>query len=363
MYLAPLGIALAVFTAPLSGAADTAQIPASREHIVRAGDTLWDLAFQFLGDPFFWPRIWRHNPAVRNPDLIYPGDLLVIERLGASESAHGASHKDIEVHSRTRGLLQRHSAASDSTVADSTEMHDFSSAFSQLAVDRRLGAEFLAKAPFLWTKRDAKGLAAPGNAEICPDDKHRMYQQFSEIPITIFAGDHGYAVGDTVDIYRLERYLKYRGRIANLVRRVGRAELRDIQQKTGRILLFDAWDMVRSKDRIAPVERVLPLTIDTVIAAETTVRGTVLERIDHTASPYPYQTFLIDRGVNDGVARGDIFLVYPGGRKRYSRQASMAALAVHVSPYSSTLTIAGMYDIDFQKNDAVSLVMRTGALK
>lgn len=53
---------------------------ASRTHTVKRGDTLWDIAKQYLGDPFKWPEIYRRNTAtVQDPDLIYPDQLIVIE--------------------------------------------------------------------------------------------------------------------------------------------------------------------------------------------------------------------------------------------------------------------------------------------
>lgn len=45
-------------------------------YVVKEGDTLWDIASLFLDEPWRWPDIWQKNPAVQDPDLIYPGDVL-----------------------------------------------------------------------------------------------------------------------------------------------------------------------------------------------------------------------------------------------------------------------------------------------
>ncbi|HUL00997.1 MAG TPA: LysM peptidoglycan-binding domain-containing protein [Nitrospirota bacterium] len=59
----------------------------SRQYTIRKGDTLWDISSAYLKDPFLWPFIWKANPSIVNPDLIYPGNLLALPSLTPIERA------------------------------------------------------------------------------------------------------------------------------------------------------------------------------------------------------------------------------------------------------------------------------------
>lgn len=88
--LAGLGLALAagtVHTAEARSGGDRIRLQTSPSHIpyeyvVKKGDTLWDIARRFLKNPWKWPSVWERNPYITNPDLIYPGDLLVFDQRG-----------------------------------------------------------------------------------------------------------------------------------------------------------------------------------------------------------------------------------------------------------------------------------------
>jgi len=62
-------------------------------HVVKKGDTLWDLCGTYYQNPWGWPKVWSYNPQVVNPHWIYPGDQLRLrdpnELPGMAQSALG----------------------------------------------------------------------------------------------------------------------------------------------------------------------------------------------------------------------------------------------------------------------------------
>jgi hypothetical protein len=52
--------------------------PAGTEiYVIVHGDTLWDLAKRFYGNPYLWPQLWEKNQYILDAHWIYPGDPLV----------------------------------------------------------------------------------------------------------------------------------------------------------------------------------------------------------------------------------------------------------------------------------------------
>ncbi|MCE5195343.1 MAG: LysM peptidoglycan-binding domain-containing protein [Nitrospiraceae bacterium] len=71
---------LSLFISSTVSSQTTEESTEYKEYKILKGDTLWDISFKELNekDPFLWPKIWKENPGIKNPDRIYPGQILKI---------------------------------------------------------------------------------------------------------------------------------------------------------------------------------------------------------------------------------------------------------------------------------------------
>src|SRR5687767_5413590 len=60
-------------------------------YVVVPGDTLWGISSRYTDSPWRWPELWGMNQEqIRNPHLIYPGMVLLLDRARGTLSIAGA---------------------------------------------------------------------------------------------------------------------------------------------------------------------------------------------------------------------------------------------------------------------------------
>lgn len=99
----------ALALALLLGLGATAQAAATYEdtvepYVVKSGDTISDITYDFLGDSLFWEDNWKLNPQVQDPDKLRIGQVLqiIVKRKVIAESA-----QLVEAINQTEKMLTR----------------------------------------------------------------------------------------------------------------------------------------------------------------------------------------------------------------------------------------------------------------
>ena len=86
-------------------------------HTVQRGDTLWAISTLFLKSPWRWPELWGMNlQQIRNPHLIYPGQVLVLDKkdgratLRLAGAGEGVPSNTVKLSPRVRSELLENGA-------------------------------------------------------------------------------------------------------------------------------------------------------------------------------------------------------------------------------------------------------------
>jgi nucleoid-associated protein YgaU len=60
----------------------TLKSDAPERYTVKKGDTLWGISERYTDDAWQWPNIWYQNSQIKDPHLIFPGDMLGLMTIG-----------------------------------------------------------------------------------------------------------------------------------------------------------------------------------------------------------------------------------------------------------------------------------------
>jgi len=263
-------------------------------YVVRKGDTLWDIAGVFLRDPWYWPEIWYVNPQVRNPHLIYPGDVLNL----------------VYVDGRPRITLEQAGTVRLSPQVRSEPLKD-----AIRAIPYDLLMDFVGR-PRLIDKDTAKKQPYVVGFR----DQHVIGSEYGEF--------YGRNVGDppvdsryaVISIGKELRdpddgdLLGYVGHYAG----TGRV-IQNTQQKSRHpITHFQVLELGREimqGDKLFPAE--VDIGADFVPSApdKTDIHGRVVAVVDGVSVAGKYQVLAINRGKRNGLAPGNALAVFGGGEK------------------------------------------------
>ena len=326
-----------LFLALLAPAPLIAQDVSPETHTVKRGDTLWDLAGQYLNDPLLWPEIYRLNTdVVEDPHWIYPGEVL---RLGGAAGVAAVPTEDTppvmaEVMPDTAMVAAAPAdsaapAPAEPVEGEITEAMDVSPSepvdLTPLTGAARSGVQTgpsiessiarayrpVRRSEFYSSGFLSEGMSLPYGtllgvvdpAQIEKVSNASTAMLYSRVAVTPPAGG-SYRVGDSLLVVVVDRQVDGYG---------------DVVVPTGLVRITDATrdeqvaEVVAVYGRIVSGQRVLPAepfhdpgAVRPVPIADG-VRARVVALRDRHVLTGPQQIVFLDRGSKDGVALGDAF--------------------------------------------------------
>lgn len=279
-------LAAGLCAAPLAAQERPAQTPQERVHVVRPGDTLWDIARACTGDPYLWAEIYRLNAdRVRDPARIYPRQELVLPDCGAP--AEQGMRERLQARAQPRGEAPE--IPTTAVEMPVVRPGDFFRA-SVLVPDAEIGG--------------IGRLVGKETASVVPMETTPQVSLFDRVYVRL-DDPSGVRLGDPVHFFRRDREVKPYGRV---YRSTGIAVVEALEGNVATAVVRTVYDAIAPGDVAVSPAR-FPVRPG---VAPGRVRQRLDGRIVGFEIPHPLQATqeiaFLDVGRAAGVQEGDEFL-------------------------------------------------------
>jgi LysM repeat protein len=380
---------LAALAGVLVPAAVQAQGTQPDSHTVRPGDTLWDLARQYLGDPFLWPEIYRINTSVvEDPHWIYPGEVLRLTAApgvsavpptetpapaAADTTAVAAAPDTTEAAPADTGVAAEAEPLPEPEVGDLAEDTGDSRDsvdLTPLVGDRRRvvssgpSLELALRKAFRPVRRSeffSSGFLTEGKAlplgdligtvtplQIDATSPQTTAQLYTKVAVTPPPGAR-YQVGDSLLVLWVGREVEGYGRV---VVPTGLLRVLDVSRpQVVAEVIAEYGQIVNTGQQVMPVEKFVDPGNVRPVPISDGVRAQLLAHRDRQPLSGPQDVIFLDKGREDGVALGDLFELRRVPRARRNEadviDEPMATVqVVHIGDHTSTARVVSVAQPD-----------------
>lgn len=261
-----------------------------QSYTVVRGDTLWDISGKFLRQPWKWPKIWKANPQVQNPHLIYPGDVLNLVYVDGQPRL-------VLGRGESRGTIKLSPKVRSTPMAEAIPAIPLEKINSFLLSNRIVDSDSeFSQAPYV----------VAGNAE----------------RVVSGAGDRIYARGSFADgqpVYGLFRQGKtytdpQTGEVLGInADDVGSGEVVAEEGDIATLVLSRTTQEVRTGDRLLPTEE--RAISSTFMPSEPVneIDGVILDVPRGVTQVGQLDVVTLNKGLRDGLSEGNVLAVYKTG--------------------------------------------------
>jgi len=313
-------------------AAETEPLPLtepSTSYMINKGDTLWDIAHTYLKDPFLWPFIWKANPSITNPDLIFAGNKLAIPGLAPIERAMKTETAPetplVEKHAAVEEPVQPREIRQREGIAAAGVIHPKPIQSAASAGEETTPAEknrIIMPEERILPIIDKYAMLSMGfvNGEETQDvvvgglEKGKTAFGYDDIVYVSIRGGENISIGDKYLIFTpLQKvtHPKTGKSFGKLIKGLGILQITAKNPKvnvlTARITL--SFDVIAKGSMLTPYQEPVPVYPSSQKKSKD-ISGYILEVTDKRTINAQTDVVYLDKGTADGVEPGDQFLVY-----------------------------------------------------
>lgn len=336
-------------TSPPPAAAD------SSTHLVRTGDTLWEIARIYLGDPFLWPEIYRVNAElIEDPHWIFPGQALRVPAGLGDPTVIAEAPTDQQTVPQPQQPSMVFAPAARGTdgptvFSEELQRRRATNTLQRMQEQTRSAirrGEFRA-AP--WVDRDGgprgtgvvvRSTDMPASAAFSESNRYGFQERLYILPPEAGA----IASGDRYLTYRPGPEISGVGQVMIPTGIIVVEEAHQGERTASVARVVQMFDVVKQGDRVMPLE---PFDVEPgryVGAADPGITGRVVWMPGEPVLASIQQYLVLDASSRDGVQLGDqLTLVRPGveidGGVRLPEQEIAIAQVVRVTEYGVTAIV------------------------
>lgn len=300
LLLSPLGSAFAASSEDLQDAApDT--------YTVVRGDTLWGISGRYLKQPWRWPELWKMNQdQIRNPHLIYPGDVIVLDRSAQDARLRVIQAGTVKLSPRVRAeplAVQAVPSISPAAIAPF------------LSKPLVVGQDELASAPRIVATQESRVALGAGDiayVEGLSKDKGVAWQIYRR--------------GDPLIDPDTNETLGYEAIY------LGEARVRQFGE-VSTIEIVNSTQEIYREDRLLPASKELPTFAYVPRAPQKNVKGHIISNYGGMQETGPMSVVALSKGSKDGLEVGHVLAIY--------RNQRTARYALRTSPLYGRSGLAG----------------------
>lgn len=344
----------AVLPAPVTKETATpASAPAVEEqpsYIIKQGDTLWDIANTFLKDPFLWPFIWKANPSITNPDLIFAGNKLVIPSLTPIERALKTEAGPIEplgekqavVEEPTQAATPQEGIARAYVTAPTATGEETAGARSRLIMPEEQIYPIIDKYAMVsagFVNEEETGDTIKGGQE-----EGKSIFGYDDIVYVSMHDADSVKIGDKYLIYTTLQKVKHpvtHKSFGNLIKGLGLLQIvaKDPAAKVLTARITISFDAIEKGNMLTPYQEPVPIYNSSQKKSKD-ISGYILEVTDRRSINAQMDVVYLDKGNADGVEPGDGFLVYQEpDKKGFPRKVVGEVQVLLVKEHTSTAVV------------------------